>query len=72
MAPVVAGAIVSDAAGSGAFASGQIVGNQRVGVAMTHAVFGLEPGDHFHVLLVAGRFKQIEPVVDGLPVLLFD
>ena len=49
-----------------------MIGNQRVSVAVPHAVFGFEPGHHLHVFLVADGFKQIQPMGDRLTVLFFD
>jgi hypothetical protein len=46
--------------------------HHRVGVAVADAVFGLEPVDDLHVLLVLLRAHQPKPVVHGVAVGLLD
>lgn len=39
---------------------------------VTHAVLGLEPGHHFHVFHSIAQIEQIQPMHDGLTILLLD
>jgi len=46
--------------------------HDRIGMAMTHAMLGLEPSHHLHVLHSSARLEQVKPMRYGQPVLLFD
>lgn len=48
------------------------VRHDGIGVAVAHAVLGLEPGHHFHVLHARARLEQVKPMRHGLTVFLFD
>lgn len=43
-----------------------------IGMSVSHAVLGLEPSDHLHVLHPLARLEQRQPMRDGLSILLFD
>lgn len=48
------------------------MGNQCIGMPMPELVLRLEQAHQLHVLEVACRPEDLEPVLDGLSVLLFD
>ncbi len=52
-------------------ALGEVVRNKRICMAMSQSMLGLEECNQFHVLPVAGSLEQAEPVLYGMPVLLF-
>jgi small ligand-binding sensory domain FIST len=51
---------------------GQVMGHECVGVPVPEAVLRLEQTHEFHVLEGAGSPKDLQPVLDGLAILLFD
>lgn len=51
---------------------GQVECDQRIGMAMTQSMLGFEQSDKLHVLEVAGRLQDAEPMLDGVSVLLLD
>lgn len=53
-------------------ALGHVIRHECIGVPMPKLVFRLEQAHQLHVLEVAGRLQDLEPVLDGLAVLLFD
>lgn len=46
--------------------------HERVGVPMPHLMIGFQPVDHFHVFQRFDAIQQREPMLDRLPVFLFD
>ncbi len=51
---------------------GAVIGNDRVGVAVTHLVLGLQECDLFHVGQAGNLRDFFQPEIDWLAILLFD
>ena len=51
---------------------GKVIGNQGVGMAVAHAMVGLEERNKLHMFQVASCLKDAVPMLNGLTVLLLN
>ena len=54
------------------FVLGAVIGNDGVGVTVTHLVLGLQESYLFHVGLAGNLCDFVHPEIDWLAILLFD